>query len=242
MTIQSRICKANHLDIEEINFLYEMVSIQSKENLTVREILGSFNTNGGIFYIPKNELISWVEEDKFVFLVAKSQNSNNLVGSYAVQKQLPIDFKVKFYQDIVNKEWIHSFTRAFKARKVALSLDTVVHPDFRRQGVATQLKLAMFEALKSQDYSYLLIEIYTVLFIEYSRDNFSMQPINMQNVPSVELHKKLNASLIGEVERPIQNIGDYQFHVKSNLYSINLQHACLPSESNHSEQKILKTC
>lgn len=222
-----KVYKAQNVDVEEILSLYEIVSISRRGTLSpsVDNLVKSFGTEGGIFSVPRNQLLDMVTGNEYIVLIAKVEESEVAVGYYAVKKNISKETFIQLQLNSSEEKWIKSFSDAFYKQAVAFSIDTIIHPAYRKLGIATQLKQIMIEHLRYLNCVYLIIEIYEIeKFYLVDSDGIpqKVHEINTKNYPSVKLHRKLNAHRIGQIQRPVQRIGKMRFYVKSNVYSIDL--------------------
>lgn len=216
---------ATDSDIDAILSLYDMVSIsiKPKKVTSLEDSLEYFSLVGGIFHDePVSHLLKMILGEEYIVFVARVQETNKVVGYYSVRKDIPNNVQIKLNSSLTNKDWVSSFHRAFKKQSVAFSLDTIIHPDYRRLGIATQLKRKLIEHLRRINYTHLLIEIFTIKEVWDTKKNDLPLKVNIPNSPSIKLHKKLGARLIGEVEHPKQLVEYFQVTVSSSLYSIDL--------------------
>jgi len=220
-------------ELKQVTTLYSKVSIR-EDNLLMcldKNDPRSFENIGGIFN-PHSEaellniisnrpneiiLAMYTEEHKlFTTLYMSSKLKKWSEGEALHDWQYPCD-------DLGTKIFVKELEQALEDERV-VHLSECVVSGVPGRGTTYALLYKCLKKMWEQGYEFAVLEVYCIMKYTYRGEEY---PIQMNNERSRKLVTRAGAKWIGELPSHIDKKGEYDLHIKPNIYGMKLKD-CLP--------------
>ncbi len=228
------------------------LNIELKLSLNDPNHPDSFKNNGGIFHYSIEGLEEKLIDQKHKFYVATYQEKGKTEKVIAcascytdAHEYAPMTFNMR-HENFLSRMWqrklmkslgigqlkqddsaSQDFQEKFRSSlyatpSVAGYLDSIVCKQFQRRGISTVLYSLLILDLLNNNFSYALLEIYTIKKAIFQNREYAF---DIPNQPSINFYSRLGAKLIGTMPRDIQKVGEWGIEVQSNVYALLLKEA-----------------
>lgn len=212
-------------DIDELARLYEKVGM-SPENMQEKlfDPDKSFEYTGGIFHLLNDELAEMIDSGRYIFLKVSVEDENGdprVIACLSVRTDNKEYKQLAFNLSEFSERVQAKFKEAVDNNRVAAALDIVVDPEFQGRKVSLAVEYCMSKILARRGFDFAMFEIYKIVGAQ--NEDGEIFELNLPNGPSLRIHSMIGAKDVGTVERPTQEVGDWQVAVDSMLYCIDLK-------------------